>query len=87
MWAQPCDADAVADLNARRSGPECIDGADDLMARHHVSRMWGQVAFGQVQVGTAHPARPDFHKQFARAWFWNRPPHGARNGRLAIGPG
>src|SRR6202050_4717586 len=54
--AQPCDADALPDLESRASRTYRLDDADDLMARNDVFAMHRQGAPGNLQLRGASPA-------------------------------
>src|SRR5262249_50882924 len=56
---QPGDADPIAHREVIAGfGTHFDDLTDHLMAGSHPSTMHGQIAFGDVQIGPAHPARP-----------------------------
>ena len=71
--AEPGRADPVAGLEpgAARAGRD--DLGHHLVARRHVRLLGRQVAFGQVQVGPAHPAAADLEQQLAGAGLGYRP--------------
>src|SRR5206468_634075 len=60
--SEPRDAHALARLEAPRAPADPLDAADDLMARHDRRADERQLAFDDVQVGTAHAARAHAHE-------------------------
>ena len=48
-------------------GTQRVDDADDLVAGDDVGAVDGEVAFGDVEVGPAHPARRHPHPDLTRA--------------------
>src|ERR1700722_17010555 len=56
---QPCDPDPVADVElVTRIGADLDNLRDDLVSGCHLLPVHGKVAFGDVQIGAAHSARP-----------------------------
>ena len=64
--AEPGHTDAIAGSEARRLSAERVDHPDDLVARGHLRALGRQVAFGEVQVGTADAAAGDPHADLTR---------------------
>ena len=56
--SQPGDSDAITDAElAAGVLAQRDDFADDLVSRYHVGPVYGQIPFGDVQIGAAHTAR------------------------------
>jgi hypothetical protein len=83
---EPGHPDPVSDTEAGTVGTELVDDADYLMARDDAGMLGNEVAFGQVQIGTTHPAYRDAYSNLARSGFGNVPLH-AHQGAGIDGPG
>ena len=84
--AQPGDADALAEREARRTGAEGVDHADDLVAGHDAAAARREVALGEVEVGATDAADGHAHADLARARFGNGS-HGRDEGMAVDGTG
>src|SRR6266851_864091 len=67
--AQPCDADAIALIEARRADASLVDDANHLVPRDDSRMLWRQITFREVQVSAAHAASLDLNTNFAGARF------------------
>jgi hypothetical protein len=56
---EPGHPDAVSFPEDGTLGAEAVDDTDDLVARDDAGMLGSEVAFGQVQIGTTHPAHRD----------------------------
>src|SRR5439155_6663636 len=63
---KPGDPDAVADREARGAAPGSRDPADDLVPGHDRQAARRQIAFHQVQIGSAHAAHVDAYENLVR---------------------
>src|SRR5439155_23224512 len=67
------DRDLVAEGRLLDAGPECVDDAGRLMARHARQLVGAETALLEEQVRTANAARLDTDARLARARLGNRP--------------
>ena len=64
---QPRHSDPLTDAKPFRSGADPVDDADNLVAGYRSRPARGEVAFGQVEVRSAHPAAGDPHPDLKRS--------------------
>ena len=66
-FAQPCDADPIADFEAPAPGTQAFDHTDDLVSGNDSGMFAGKIALDEVQVGPANAAGRDAHRNLSRS--------------------
>ena len=74
--AQPGNSHPFSQAEPGTARTEGVDHPHHLMAGNHQPMSRGQIALGKVQIGAAHPARPNVHPDL----------HGPRHRHLTIDP-
>src|ERR1019366_5441052 len=64
--AEPRNADAFTDAQLLDASPDCIDPADDLVARNDRHLRVGQLAIDDMQVGAADAVSGHLHPDLPR---------------------